>query len=63
MNEETGAPPEVVFTLRVPSGLNEKLIIDARAENRSRQSHIVYLLNKYFDAPPEAGKKEKSKSV
>jgi hypothetical protein len=53
---------ETVFTLRVPQTLNEKLIVEARSENRSRQSHIVYLLNKHFEnAADKSGKKEKTK--
>lgn len=58
---------ETNFTLRVPAALNEKLVAEARAENRSRQAHIVYLLNKHFekandaDGGGEKNKKEKTK--
>ena len=52
---------ETVFTLRVPQTLNEKLIGEAKTENRSRQAQIVYLLNKHFETPMGNGKKEKAK--
>ena len=52
---------ETVFTLRVPQTLNEKLIGEAKTENRSRQAQIVYLLNKHFETPICNGKKEKAK--
>ena len=52
---------ETVFTLRVPRVLNEKLIGEAKTENRSRQAQIVYLLNKHFETPVSNGKNEKTK--
>ena len=52
---------ETVFTLRVSQTLNEKLIGEAKTENRSRQAQIVYLLNKHFETPVSNGKKEKTK--
>lgn len=44
---------EIFFTLRVPSELNEKLVAEAGAEKRSRQSHIIYLLEKHFNRKSE----------
>ena len=52
---------ETVFTLRVPQTLNEKMIGQAKTENRSRQAQIVYLLNKHFETRVGIGKKEKTK--
>lgn len=49
MNSDTTMRTETVFSLRLTSALNEKLVAEARAENRSRQAHIVYLLNKHFE--------------
>lgn len=63
---------EITFSLRIPCELNEKITTDA--ERRSRQAHIVYLLEKFFETPPngngstpkphlimQAAKKEKLK--
>ena len=51
--------------LTVPQELNEKLCAEAGREKRSRQAHIVYLLEKNFAAktktPVGSGKKEKTK--
>ena len=58
MNPET-KPEEVFFTLRLPQELNEKLIAEAEAERRSRQSHIIYLLEKTIGR--QNGKKEEAK--
>jgi len=44
---------EIFFTLRVPIELNEKLVAEAGAEKRSRQSHIIYLLEKHFSRKSE----------
>ena len=44
---------EIFFTLRVPVELNEKLVAEAGAEKRSRQSHIIYLLEKHFSRNSE----------
>ncbi len=44
---------EIFFTLRVPAELNEKLVAEAVAEKRSRQSHILYLLEKHFSRKSE----------
>lgn len=44
---------EIFFTLRVPVKLNEKLVAEAGAEKRSRQSHIIYLLEKHFSRTSE----------
>ena len=45
---------EIFFTLRVPVELNEKLVAEAGAEKRSRQSHIIYLLEKHFSRKNES---------
>jgi hypothetical protein len=58
MNPETKSE-EIYFTLRLPLELNEKLVAEAEAERRSRQSHIIYLLEKNFGR--ENGKKEETK--
>jgi hypothetical protein len=58
MSPET-VEAEFVFSLRIPVSLNEKLISEAKAENRSRQSHIVYLLNQHFNQ--QKSEKEKKK--
>jgi hypothetical protein len=50
--------------LTIPSELNVKLCADAAKEHRSRQAHIVYLLEKNFketETPNGRGKKEKAK--
>jgi len=58
MNSETKSV-EIFFTLRLPQELNEKLVAKAEAERCSRQSHIIYLLEKNFGR--ENGKKEAAK--
>lgn len=58
MNTETKSK-EIFFILRLPQELNAKLIAEAEAERRSRQSHIIYLLEKNFGR--ENGKKEEAK--
>ncbi|MBA4124461.1 MAG: Arc family DNA-binding protein [Acidobacteria bacterium] len=58
MNSETKSE-EIYFTLRLPQELNEKLVAEAEAERRSRQGHIVYLLEK--NVGRENGKKEEAK--
>ncbi len=55
MRTET-KPEEIFFTLKLPQELNEKLVAEAETERRSRQSHIVYLLEKTVGR--ENGKKE-----
>ncbi len=60
MNTETKAE-EIYFTLRLPQELNEKLVAEAEAERRSRQSHIIYLLEKNFGRENGNGKKEEAK--
>ena len=57
MNPETNRE-EIFFTLRLPQELNEKLVAEAEAERRSRQSHIIYLLEK--NVGRENGKKEEA---
>ncbi len=47
--------------LTVPNELNEKLCAEAEKEKRSRQAHIVYLLEKNFETPDANRKKEKGK--
>ena len=34
--------------LKLPVKLNEKLLAEARIENRSRQAQIVFILDNYF---------------
>ena len=58
MNPETKSE-EIFFTLRLPQELNEKLVAEAEAERRSRQSHIIYLLEK--NVGQQNGKKEEAK--
>ena len=48
---------EIKFSLRIPVELNEKICAEAESERRSRQAHIVYLLEKLFETG--RGKKEK----
>lgn len=52
---------EITFSLRVPVDLNEKICRQAQTEKRSRQAHIVYLLEKFFETPVGNGKKEAKK--
>ena len=51
--------------LTVSGELNAKLCAEAEKEKRSRQAHIVYLLEKNFEKPAEkpdgSAKKEKAK--
>lgn len=47
------AADDVVFTLRISRELNEKLIAEAAAQKRSRQGHIVYLLEKASEQTEE----------
>lgn len=44
---------DVVFTLRISRELNEKLVAEATAQKRSRQGHIVYLLEKASEQAEE----------
>ena len=59
---ETVDAGEIKFSLRIPSKLNEKIIADADKKRRSRQQHIVYLLEQIFETPSNGnGKKEAKK--
>jgi len=40
---------EIAFTLRLPVELNAQLVAEADQLRRSRHSHIVYLLERYFE--------------
>ena len=59
--EARTAGEEITFSLRIPVELNEKIVADAKPERRSRQQHIVYLLEKLFETPVGSGKKEAEK--
>jgi len=58
---ETQTAPEITFSLKIPVELNAQIVAAAEIERRSRQAHIVYLLEKLFDKTPTNGKKEKAK--
>ena len=53
------AKEEISFTLRLPINLHERLVAEAVQEKRSRQSHIVYLLEK--NICKKSDEKEKAK--
>ena len=59
--ETQTAPEEITFSLRIPVELNERIIADAKPERRSRQAHIVYLLEKLFEPRDGDGEKETKK--
>ena len=61
MKTGVSEPEEITFSLRIPSELNEKIVADAEKKRRSRQAHIVYLLEQLFETPSGNGKKERAK--
>lgn len=59
---ETKTTEEITFSLRIPCELNAKICRDAEKKRRSRQAHIVYLLEQLFAATPNGnGKKKEAK--
>jgi hypothetical protein len=52
-NNGDKAAEEVVFTLRISSELNEKLIAEATVKKRSRAAQIIYMLEQAFEQKEE----------
>jgi hypothetical protein len=42
------AKEEVVFTMRLPVYLHEKLILRAKEEKRTRHAQIIFMLEKFL---------------
>lgn len=45
-------------TIDLPVWLNEKLVVEADKEKRSRHSQMLIAIEKFFETPNENGKKE-----
>lgn len=54
METKNSETVEIVFSLRLPVELNEKICADAERKRRSRQAHIVFSLEQLFMNAPAA---------
>jgi len=48
--------------LTLPNSLDEKLQVEAKAQERKRHAQIIFILQRFFETQPNGnGKKEKTK--
>lgn len=55
---ETETKETVIFTLRISSGLNERIIAEAKKQKRSRQAQIEIALEGIFENGDKKGSKK-----
>ena len=58
---EAAVKQTINVLLTLPNSLDEKLQIEAKAQERKRHAQIIFILQKFFETRVGNGKKEKVK--
>ncbi|MDQ3179155.1 MAG: hypothetical protein M3Q33_01410 [Acidobacteriota bacterium] len=58
---EAAVKQTINVLLTLPNGLDEKLQVEAKAQERKRHAQIIFILQKFFETPNGRGTKEKGK--